>query len=70
MKVQDVVHRLPVLDVAGKLEGILSLNDVALHAVQPNGKTKSELNYEDVVSTLKLLCEHHHKIAKTQVKTA
>lgn len=53
---KEKVHRLPVIDSQGKLEGILSLNDVALHAMHPNGKTTPALNYEDVVSTLKAVC--------------
>jgi CBS domain-containing protein len=61
---KERVHRLPVINTEGKLEGILSLNDVALMAVHPDGKTAPELNYEDVVSTLKALCQHRHSIAK------
>ena len=65
---KEKVHRLPVINVDGKLKGILSLNDIALQAVRPNGKTKPELNYEDVVSTLKAICEHRHPIAKKHHK--
>src|SRR6185436_18969081 len=36
---KEKVHRLPVINEQGTLKGILSLNDVALHAVHPNGKT-------------------------------
>lgn len=64
------VHRLPVIDSRGKLAGILSLNDVALHAMHPNGKTTPALSYEDVVSTLKAVCEHRHPIVKKHYKTA
>jgi CBS domain-containing protein len=67
---KEKVHRLPVIDSQGKLEGILSLNDVALHAMHPNGKTTSTLNYEDVVSTLKAVCEHRHPIEKKHYGTA
>lgn len=66
---KEKVHRLPVISTEGKLEGILSLNDVALHAVHPNGKAKPALNYEDVVSTLKAVCEHRQPIAKKHNKT-
>lgn len=62
---KDKVRRLPVINTEGALEGILSLNDIALHAEHANGKKASELNYEDVVSTLKAICEHRHaKVAK------
>ena len=67
---KEKVHRLPVIDSQGKLQGILSLNDVALHAMHPNGKTTPALNYEDVVSTLKAVCEHRHPIGKKYYGTA
>ena len=67
---KEKVHRLPVIDSQGKLEGILSLNDVALHAMHPNGKTTPALNYEDVVSTLKAVCEHRHPIEKKHYRIA
>jgi len=57
---KEKLHRLPVIDADGVLKGILSLNDVALQAVHANGKKKVELSYEDVVSTLKAVCEHRH----------
>ena len=60
------VHRLPVIDDHGKLRGILSLSDVALHAVHPTGKETPVLNYDDVVGTLKAVCEHRHAIEKKQ----
>ena len=67
---KEKVHRLPVINAQGKLEGILSLNDVALHAVHANGKGRPALNYEDVVSTLKAVSEHRHSIAKMDHKSA
>ncbi|MFY9608109.1 MAG: CBS domain-containing protein [Blastocatellia bacterium] len=68
---KDKVRRLPVINTEGALEGILSLNDIALHAEHPNGKKAPGLNYEDVVSTLKAVCEHRHsKVAKELHNTA
>jgi CBS domain-containing protein len=61
---KERIRRLPVINAEGRLEGILSLNDVALQAVHPDGKVTRDLNYEDVVSTLKAVCEHRHSIAK------
>ena len=58
------VHRLPVLDDKGKLAGILSLNDLALEA-HPIGSKAPGLNYEDVVGTLKALCEHRQPLVKS-----
>lgn len=57
---KEKVHRLPVVNNDGVLKGILSLNDVALQAAHADGKKTTELNYEDVVSTLKAVCEHRH----------
>ena len=48
------VRRLPVLSNGGTLEGILSLNDIALHATKRPG----DLSYADVADTLKAICEH------------
>ena len=67
---KEKVHRLPVINGQGALEGILSLNDVALHAVHAHGKATPSLNYEDVVSTLKAVSEHRHAIAKIDHKSA
>ena len=67
---KEKVHRLPVINAQGNLEGILSLNDVVLQAVHQNGKRTPELNYEDVVSTLKAVCEHRHPIAKRNYSAA
>jgi CBS domain-containing protein len=67
---KDKVRRLPVIDKEGRLEGILSLNDIALHAEHPNGKTTPALSYEDVVSTFKAICEHRHRTVKQQCKIA
>jgi CBS domain-containing protein len=53
---KDKVRRLPVVTDDGVLKGILSLNDVALEARKDN----PELDYDDVVSTLKAVCEHRH----------
>ena len=61
---KEKVHRLPVIDKDGTLKGILSLNDVALQAAHSNGAKTPELKYEDVVSTLKAICEHRHPAAK------
>ena len=49
----EQVRRLAVLN-DGELKGILSLNDVALHATKRPG----DLSYMDVGDTLKAICEH------------
>ena len=57
---REKVHRLPVIDRRGELQGILSMNDVVLHAEHAHGKKAPDLTYDDVVSTLKAMCEHRH----------
>jgi CBS domain-containing protein len=52
------VRRLPVLGADGMLRGILSLDDVALHAhAQIEGEIGDVL-YADVARTLAAVCEH------------
>lgn len=53
---KDKLRRLPVLNNEGELKGILSINDVVLHAQKGN----KGLDYDDVVSTFKAICEHPH----------
>jgi CBS domain-containing protein len=52
---QEKVRRLPVINAAGKLEGILSMDDVVYHADASSARQRPELGYEDVVNTLKRL---------------
>ncbi|HWC76771.1 MAG TPA: CBS domain-containing protein [Blastocatellia bacterium] len=51
---KDKVRRLPVLNKDGELKGILSINDLVVHALKGN----KELDYDDVVSTFKAICAH------------
>ena len=46
------VRRLPVVN-AGKLRGILCLNEIAL-----NAEKWGDISYEEVVDTVKAVCEH------------
>lgn len=47
------VRRLPVLDGSGALVGILSMDNVVLHAESGSGGRAPELGYSDVVNTLR-----------------
>lgn len=47
------VRRLPVINKEGVLEGILSMDDVVLHAVAGAWGRSAELSDEDVVKTLR-----------------
>lgn len=55
------VRRLPITTADGTLEGILSLNDLAMAAqeVHPDGRPGPTLT--EVALTLKALCAHHRR---------
>lgn len=55
---REKLHRLPVVNRAGDLEGILSMNDIVLRAAKGDGKKQPELTYDDVVHTLQGICAH------------
>ncbi|MCI0659553.1 MAG: CBS domain-containing protein [Acidobacteria bacterium] len=57
------VRRLPVINDDGRLQGILCMNDVILRAEEARGKHVPEISYEDVMSTMKALCEHRPRAA-------
>jgi CBS domain-containing protein len=50
------VRRVPVTDAEGRLEGVLSMNDLILAAHE--GRGRKGVSYEDVVETLKAICGH------------
>jgi CBS domain-containing protein len=58
------VRRLPVVGADGKLEGIITLNDVVLAAERKHG----EIEYEEVMNTVKAVSEH--RTHKAQVHAA
>jgi len=57
---EEKVRRLPVVSDEGVLQGIISVNDVALHAEKIDGHKTTALTYEDLVNTFKAICEHRH----------
>jgi CBS domain-containing protein len=57
---KDRVRRLPVINKEGLLHGIVSMNDIALHAEKFDGHSTKDLTYEDFVNTFKTICEHRH----------
>ncbi|MEW6732682.1 MAG: CBS domain-containing protein [Acidobacteriota bacterium] len=52
------IHRLPVVNRDRKLQGILSINDIALRAEEGKGKEIPNISYNDVAITFKAVCEH------------
>ena len=50
------IRRLPVLNLEGELQGILSMNDIVLKA-KGNAK-KPRIDYADVVKTYQVISEH------------
>jgi len=52
------VRRLPVVDEDGVLQGMVSMNDLVLHAGEIKGKKVPELSAEDVVKALKGVSAH------------
>lgn len=52
------IRRIPVTDAEGKLQGIVSLNDLVLLAKESKGKKTAEISMEDVVKTMKAICGH------------
>lgn len=53
---RERVRRLPVLNVDGVLEGILSMNDVVLNA--QDGREKGAISYRDVLDAIKSISGH------------
>jgi CBS domain-containing protein len=51
------VRRTPVIDDAGRLVGIISLNDLAREAMRQRGKKQRELGVEEVAATLAVVSE-------------
>lgn len=50
------VRRLPVVE-NGRIEGILALNDI----VQAAGRKQGAIDYEEVIGTMKAICEHRSR---------
>ena len=52
------IHRLPVVNKTGTLEGIVSMNDIVLRAEKGTGRRRPDVSYDDVVLTLQAICAH------------
>jgi CBS domain-containing protein len=67
---QHKVRRVPAVNEEGKLVGILCLNDIALRAERGNHKKNAGISYDDVVNTMKAICEHRARKAPEPVTMA
>jgi CBS domain-containing protein len=54
------VRRLPVIDLDGRLVGLLSLNDLAREAVRQQTRVQKDLTSDDVSATLAAICQPRH----------
>ena len=63
------IRRLPVINPEGELQGILSMNDIVLHAT-PDGAAEDSIDYGDVVKTYQAICQHPVPAAATSSASA
>jgi CBS domain-containing protein len=50
------VRRLPVISDDGKLQGVVSISDIVLHAEEARGKQLPKLSHQDAIGTLQAVC--------------
>jgi CBS domain-containing protein len=67
---ENKVRRLPVVASDGKLEGILSMNDIVLRAEPVNKKKSPEISYGDVVNAYQSICGHRVPTRQKQASVA
>ena len=54
------IRRLPIIDDAGRLVGIVSLNDIVLEAVANTFDT-GDLNVDEMATTFAAICRHNKR---------
>lgn len=53
------IHRLPIIDDSGILEGIVSMDDIVMSAEKGDGKAATEVLFDDVIETFQAISAHH-----------
>lgn len=64
------IRRLPVINPEGELEGIVSMNDVLLHAKSPDEAEDGSIDYADVVKTYQAIGRHRVPATRTSAASA
>jgi CBS domain-containing protein len=64
------IRRLPVVDGAGALEGILCIDDVMLCARHCDGANRPAVSYEDIVNVFRAICRRQTGIKKRRPMAA
>jgi CBS domain-containing protein len=64
------VRRLPVVDNFGGIEGVLSINDIILHADTVQDKRSTALSCQDALTALKAICAHRSAPAREEASMA
>lgn len=59
------VRRLPVVDTQGNLRGIVSMNDMILHAEKTNRPGEAPVSHAEVMDALKQISKHRTESAMT-----
>ncbi len=62
------LRRIPVVDGAGRLAGILSISDIILHS--DRGKSKKHVSHADAMAALKAISKPHRKAAAAAAPNA
>ena len=65
---ENKVHRLPVVDQDGKIQGVLSMDDILVHADMNIWEERCQLSSEEVIRSLKRL--HAQQLPLVQHKEA
>jgi CBS domain-containing protein len=53
------IRRVPVVDDDGRLQGMLSIDDVIASSGKTRGKAPAPVSLEEAMTTLKAVCVHH-----------